>query len=293
MTVSSIETLMMTVSLFLLMLGMGATLTVEHFRQVMRQPLPVLVGLCGQYGLMPLIAMLLALGLGLSPAVAVGLVIMGCSTGGAISNFFCYLSRGDLALSISMTVVSALIGFLMIPPLLLVYTAPFLDSTRDPALVLPVGKIFATLVVILIPVCLGILLRKHSILWANRAEAGGSVVGILFMILVIVSNIMRDAEAILLMDSTVYLAALLLGPIGFLLGYLAGRLLGLTSPGRRAVSLETGVQNIPLAIAIVLISFPGEIQAEVLAVPILYGIIIAPLAALGAVFLRRYDRDHA
>lgn len=287
MTVSELETLLMIVSLCLLMLGMGATLTVGEFRQVLGQPLPVLIGLASQYGWMPLIAMLLALGLNLTPATAVGLIIIGCSTGGAMSNFFCYIARGDLALSISMTVVSTLSGFMMIPLLLLVYTAPFLHASGDPSLVIPLSKVFAALLVILIPVSIGILLRNRSLLWARRAKTSGTLAGVLLIIYITMSNILREGEAMLMMDPKVYLAAVLLGPMGFLLGYLGARLLGLANAQRRAVSLETGVQNIPLAMAIILISFPGEIQAEVLVVPIFYGITIAPLTALG-VWLLRY-----
>ena len=87
MTLSLLESLLMPLSLCLLMLGMGATLTPDHFRVIARRPLPVLIGLASQYGWMPLIAVALALGLQLTPATAVGLIILGCSAGGALSNF--------------------------------------------------------------------------------------------------------------------------------------------------------------------------------------------------------------
>ena len=286
MTLSGMETILIFVSLCLLMLGMGATLTTDHFRQVIRRPLPVLIGLASQYGWMPLIAMLLALGLNLSPAMAVGLIIMGCSSGGALSNYFSYVGRGDLALSISMTVVSTLIGFLMIPLLLLVYTAQFLNASGDHSLTIPIAKIFVTLLIILIPVWLGVSLRRHSLLWARRVELIGGTVGLLLVAVAIASNIYREADAIRMMDPSVYLAGFLLGLIGFMLGYLGARLLGLTDPQRRAVSLETGLQNVPLAMAIILISFPGEIRSEILVVPIFYGLAVVPLAALVALLLR-------
>ena len=276
----------MPVFIFLLMLGMGATLTADHFRGVLRQPLPVLIGLASQYGWMPLIAITLSLVLNLSPAIAVGLIIMGCTAGGPLSNFFTYISRGDLALSISMTVVSTLTGFLMIPLMLLIYTAPFLHSSGDHNLNLPLGKVFVSLFIILIPVAFGVVLRRRSPHWAKRVEVGGTVAGLLLIILVIANTLLREAHVMLQLDPSIFLAGILLGPIGFILGYLGARALGLASPQRRAVSLETGVQNVPLAIAIILISFPGEIQSEILVVPIYYGIAIAPLAALAALLIR-------
>jgi BASS family bile acid:Na+ symporter len=189
-----------------------------------------------------------------------------------------------------MTVVSTLTGFLMIPLLLFIYTAPFLDASQDNSLSIPLGRIFATLLFILIPVWLGVVLRRYSLLWARRAEITGSAVGLLLIILIVGSNVLREADTMLMMDSSVYFAGVLLSPIGILLGYLGARLLRLETRQRRAVSLETGVQNVPLALAIILISFPGEIQHEVLAVPIFYGIAYAPLAALGAWLLRYFDK---
>jgi bile acid transporter len=291
MTLSGMDTLLMPVFMFLLMLGMGATLTADPFRLVLRKPVPVLIGLASQYGWMPLIAMILALVLNLPPAMAVGLIIMGCTAGGPISNFFTYIGRGDLALSISMTLVSTVTGFLMIPFMLLIYTAPFLHSSGDHNLNIPLGKIIVTLFVILIPVGLGMLVRKRSHLWARRVEVGGTVAGLLLIILIIANTLLREAGAMLQINPSVYLAAIMLGPIGFTMGYLSARVLGLELPQRHAVSLETGLQNVPLAMAIILISFPGDIQSEILVVPIFYGIVITPLAALTALLMR--NRGHA
>ena len=288
MTLSGMETLLMPVFMFLLMLGMGSTLTADHFRLVLRQPVPVMIGLASQYGWMPLIAIALALLLKLPPAIAVGLIIMGCTAGGPLSNFFTYMGRGDLALSISMTVISTLSGFIMIPLMLLIYTAPFLNLSGNHNLTIPLGKIVLTLFVILVPVGLGILLRSCSLTWARRVEKGGTTAGLLIIVLVIASAVLREAGTMSQVDPLIYLAGILLGPIGFILGYLGARSLGLATPQRRAVSLETGVQNVPLALAIILISFPPEIQADILVVPIFYGIAIAPLAALAALLLRRY-----
>jgi len=288
MALSGVETLLMPVFLFLLMLGMGATLTADNFRQVLRQPTPVLIGLASQYGWMPLIAVILALLLNLPAANAVGLLIMGCTAGGPLSNFFTYIGRGDLALSVSMTVVSTLTGFVMIPLMLLLYTAPFLHASEDHNLMIPLGKIFVTLFAVLIPVGLGILLRSRSLLWARRMEKGGTAAGLLVIVLVIAITVLREFDAMLQVDPMIYLAGILLGPIGFILGYLGARTLGLAIPQQRAVSLETGCQNVPLAMAIILISFPPESQPEILAAPIFFGIAIAPLAALAALLLRRY-----
>lgn len=289
MSVSELEALLMPVFLFLLMLGMGATLTTDNFREVFRQPAPVTIGLASQYGWMPLIALALAVVLNLSTTTAVGLIILGCVAGGPLSNFFTYIARGDLALSVSMTVTSTVVGTLMIPLLLLIYTGPFLDSSGEHDIVIPYDKIFVTLLVILVPVGLGMSLRRRNLLWAQRIEKWGVAAGLTLIMLVIVSAVLREGATMLQVDPRIYLAALVLGPTGFLMGYLGTVVLGLDIPQQRAVTVETGVQNVPLALAIILISFPADVQTEILVAPIFYGITIAPLAFIAALIIRRYS----
>jgi BASS family bile acid:Na+ symporter len=289
MSLSGIETLLMPVFMFLLMLGLGATLSADNFRQILRRPRPVLIGLASQYGWLPPIALGLALTLKLSPAIALGLIIMSCSAGGPISNFFAYISRADLALSISMTVVSTLCGVIMIPLLLLLYTTPFINAAGDSTLTIPLAKIIVTLIILLVPVGLGIFLRRQSPLWARRVATGGTIAGWSVIVLVITSTLLREGAALLQLAPGIYLAGLLLAPIGFLFGYLGARTLEMATAQRRAVSLETGIQNVPLALAIILLSFPAEVQTEILVVPILYGVAIVPLSAL-AVWLFRLER---
>jgi len=286
MILTELETLLMPVFVVLLTLGMGATLSISDFSHLLRRPKPVLIGLASQYGWMPLIALGLALLLDLQPAVAVGLIIMGCCPGGVISNFFAYLARADLALSVSMTVVSTLTGFIMLPLLLFFYSAPFLDTQGDGGLVIPYSKIVVTLMAMLVPLCLGMLLRSRNRLWARRVEKSGSLAGCAVLILVIVNTVLREGDSLLQLGLNNYLAGLLLAPCGFLLGYFGARVLKLGVAQRCSVSLETGFQNAPLALAIILISFPAQVQPQILTLPILYAVAILPLSALAAWLLR-------
>ena len=100
--------------------------------------------------------------------------------------------------------------------------------------------------------------------------------------MIVVGIIQRESDTLLRVDWRVILACILLGPMGFLLGYFFAWLLKLGIAQRRAVSLETGSQNTPLALAIVLISFPPEIRSDILVAPLIYGMAIVPLTALAA-----------
>ncbi len=291
MSLSGLETLLVAVFLLLLMLGMGATLTVAHFRVVLRRPGALLIGLASQFGWMPLIAFGLAQGLQLPAEIAIGLVVMGCSAGGTTSNFFSYLSGADLALSIAMTVTSTIAVLVMIPLVLWIYTPSFGVGAGNPDLVIPYNNVVMTLLAVLVPVGLGILLRSRSERWARRVERGGSLAGFVVLALVIIGNVMREGSRLLEIAPSIYLAASLLGPIGFALGHASGRLLGLARPQQRAVSLETGIQNAPLALGIILLSFDSPVREQVLIAPLLYGVIVVPLSAAAAGLFRLQDRN--
>ncbi|MCR9092688.1 MAG: bile acid:sodium symporter [bacterium] len=283
MTLSALQSTLVAAFLLLLMFGMGATLSRERFATVVAAPRPLLIGLVSQFLWMPFAAFVIARALELPDAVAIGLVIMGCSTGGTSSNFFTWFARADLALSISMTVTSTVVGVVAIPLVLSIWTRPF---TR-PDLEIPYTSIVTTLVAVIVPVALGVWLRSRSVLWASRAERFGGLCGWGVLALVILGGVIRDADILLSIPPEVYLAATLLGPLGFGLGWIGARLLSLDTPQRRAVCLETGIQNAPLALAVVTLSFPADQAPEVLVAPLLYGVLVVPCSAVVAYAFRR------
>jgi predicted Na+-dependent transporter len=112
----------LTLLVFLLMLGLGATLLPHQLMTALRSPKPLIVGVLSQFVVMPHIALLLAAVFDLEPSTAVGLLIVGCTPGGSTSNLFAFWSSGDVALSIAMTCFSTLVGTILMPILLVVYT---------------------------------------------------------------------------------------------------------------------------------------------------------------------------
>lgn len=116
------ETRLLGIMMMVIMLGMGASLTFKDFRIAFRKPQGILIGLLCQYAIMPFIGYLLAVLLGLPPALAIGLILMGCMPGGTTSNIFAYFSKSVLALSIMMTICSTLAAVVMVPLLLEFYS---------------------------------------------------------------------------------------------------------------------------------------------------------------------------
>lgn len=276
------ETTLLGVMMMIIMLGMGASLTFKDFRIALRKPQGIGVGLACQYGLMPLLAFGLAQALDLPPAYAVGLILMGCMPGGTTSNIFAYFSRGTLSLSILMTVCSTLVAVLMVP-----LTLAFYSSGIEGEWQIPRGNVVQVLFVLLVPTLIGMALRKWNANVGAVIEMIGAVLGVVVIVFLIGSWVPRNWPLLLETGLPVYAASIGLGLAGFVLGYGLSR--GLRQDPRRArtIALETGIQNGPLAVLIVVLTFSGTQQQEVLLIPVLYSLFIVLTSSAVTVWFRR------
>ena len=275
--------------LVVLMTGMGATLRPVDFVNVVKHPKGALIGLFSQFGWMPAIAFGLAVALELPVELALGLVIVGATPGGATSNMFTYYSRGDLALSISMTVVSTVVAVAAMPLVLFLYASRLGGGAAE----IPYGSIVTTLVVVLVPVAIGMAIRARNAKAAARAEQLGAISGVVVLLLLVISGVVRNRAVFAGIPGSGYAAAALLGLLGMGLGYLGAALLGLGRSQRRAVSLETGIQNSALAFGISLASFPASMQDAMLQLPMLYALFVLMSATLVTFYFRATSRAEA
>jgi BASS family bile acid:Na+ symporter len=276
------ETRLLGVMMMIIMLGMGSSLTFKDFAIALRKPQGIAVGLVCQYGVMPALAFGLAQVLALPPAYAVGLILMGCMPGGTTSNIFAYFSKGTLSLSILMTVSSTLLAVVMVPLTLTLYSAGIEGEWQVPA-----GNVIQVLVVLLVPTVIGIALRKWNANVGAVVEMFGALLGVVVILFLIGSWVPRNWGLLLETGFPVYAASIGLGAIGFVLGYALSRLLRQDARRSRTIALETGIQNGPLAVLIVLLSFEGTRQQEVLLIPVLYSLFIVLTSSAVTVWFRR------
>jgi len=278
--VSPLEQAVLALMIFAIMLGMGASLTPRDFYLALRRPYGLIIGLVSQYGFMPFIGFMLATLLTVPDAIALGILIMSCMPGGTTSNIFTYFSKGNLALSVLMTVTSTVAGIVMIPLVLVIYASALdLDIPRE--------NIIATLVLLLVPVGIGMVLRKINANVGAVTEFIGSVLGIVFILFLVVSWIPRNWQFLLETSSATYIAAIGIGAAGITIGYFFARALKLHPRNARTVALETGIQNGPLALAIIVFTFPEEEAAALTAVPVLYSLFIMFIATFVTLIFRR------
>ena len=280
--VSAFEQTLLAVMMGVIMLGMGAALTPQDFRSSLKRPFGLFVGLVSQYGFLPLIGFLLALALPLSPEVKIGLVIMSCMPGGTTSNIFTYFAKGNLALSMLMTVNSTVFGVVLIPLLIVIYAAGLGISV-------PADNIIRTLIVLLVPVLIGMGLRRWNANIGAIVELVGGALGIFFILFLMASWVPRNWQFLMSTPLPVFAAVIALGLLGFLAGYLFSAMLKLHPRNAQTISMEIGIQNGPLAVAIVALSFTGVQQQQIIAVPALYSLFIVINATLLTFWYRRIN----
>jgi len=278
-----LETTLLGIMMMVIMLGMGASLTFRDFLIAFKKPKGVLIGLLCQFGIMPFLGYLLAVVLGLPPALAVGLILMGCMPGGTTSNIFTYFSKGVLALSIMMTSVSTLCAVVFVPALIAFYSK-LAGVTGEFAI--PAANVAQVLVVLLVPTVIGMVLRKANPNVGATVELIGSMLGIFVILFLIVSWVPRNYQLLLSTPWYVFFAAIGLGLFGMVLGYFLSRAVRQDLNRSRTISLETGIQNGPLAVLIVTLTFTGEMQQQVLLVPVLYSLFIVLSSSAVTVWYR-------
>lgn len=263
-----------------IMLGMGASLTPRDFYLALRRPYGLAVGVISQYGIMPLLGFALAMFLVVPEPIAIGILIMACMPGGTTSNIFTYFSKGNLALSVLMTVTSTVLGVVMIPLILLVYASALdLDIPRE--------DIVRVLIVLLVPVAIGMGLRRLNANVGAVIEFCGAILALFFIAFIMLTWIPQNWQFLLNTTPATYAAAIGLGLIGIVFGYGFAIAIRLHPRNARTVALETGIQNGPLAIAIIVFTFPPEEQQAIMAVPALYSLFIVIVSTLVTLFFRR------
>lgn len=281
---TELETTLLGIMMMVIMLGMGASMTPRDFRIAFRKPKGILVGLLSQFAVMPFLGFLLAIGLGLPPALVVGLLLIACMPGGTTSNIFAYFSKGVLALSIMMTTVSTLVAVVMVP-LLLSFYGGMAGVSGDYAI--PPGNVAQILVVLLVPTLLGMVLRKLNPNIGATIELIGSFMGVVVILFLIASWVPRNYQLLLDTGLTIYAATIGIGLIGMLFGYWLARGLGQDTNRSRTISLETGIQNGPLAVLVITLTFTGVMQQEVLLIPVLYSLFIVLTSTAITLWYRR------
>ena len=245
--VTLVNTVVIPICLFLIMMGMGLTLITNDFKRVLKYPKAVGIGLTNQLILLPIIGFALANIMPLRPEYAVGVMLLVLCPGGTTSNLFTYLAKGDVALSVTMTAIASVITVFTIPIVLSFSLIYFMGSGSE--FELPVVKTVLTLVVLtIVPISIGMLIKRYAPKVADRSQVYVSRFGVIFLtfLVLFLGYVQRD----IIVD-----AFIATGPVSVLLnlstmalGYYSSKWFGLNLAQRTSVTLEVGLQNSTLSI---------------------------------------------
>ena len=230
------------------MFGMGLTLNLTDFKIVFSRPKDVITGCLAQFTIMPLLAWVLATVFRLDEALALGVVLVGCCPGGTASNVITYLAKGDLALSVGMTAVSTLLAPLLTPLL----TWALAGKTVD---VDVAGMLLSILWVVILPIVVGLTVKWIWPKFTEKATDYLPAVSSIAIALIVAIVIGANASKLMAGGLVIVVVVVLHNLCGLSLGYLIGRMLGLSEPKKRAISIEVGMQNSGLASSLATIHF--------------------------------------
>jgi BASS family bile acid:Na+ symporter len=279
---SVLTTSLLPVALGIVMLGLGLSLTIADFARVVRFPKAVLVGLFAQTVVLVAIAYLLARLADLPPELAVGLMLLAASPGGATANIYSHLAHGDVALNITLTAVNSLLALVTLPLIVDASLTHFLG--QDQFVPPPTRKIVEVAAIIVVPVVLGMALRAGLPRLAAALERPIRVFAVLVLAAVIMAAILAEWERLPGFIAAVGAVCLAFNLLSMAIGYGLPRVLALPRGQAIAISMEIGIHNGTLAIFIAL----NVLQNAAMSVPAaVYSIIMFVTASVFTAWLNR------
>ncbi|XP_061697094.1 ileal sodium/bile acid cotransporter [Syngnathoides biaculeatus] len=266
----------LTIMLAMVMFSMGCTVDAQKLWGHVKRPWGIIIGFLCQFGIMPFTAFALSIAFNVLPVQAIVIIIMGCCPGGSGSNIICYWLDGDMDLSISMTACSSIVALGMMPLCLIIYTSIW---TSTDTIQIPYDSIGITLVALLVPIGVGMYVKRKWPHLAKKILKVGSITGFgLIIIIAVVGGILYQSSWTI--APSLWIIGTIYPFIGFGLGFLLARCVGQPWYRCRTIALETGFQNSQLCSTIVQLSFsPAELEV-MFAFPLIYSIFQLVVAVL-------------
>ena len=243
-------------SLAFIMFSLGLGLTIEDFSRVIKQPKDFLIGLICQIILLPIVAFLIVKIWPISPELAIGVIIISVAPGGVTSNILTFLSKGDVALSISLTAIVSLLSVITVPYVLIssIYLLGYDSLIKDISLISMAIQMF---LIVAIPTLIGMILRKFLTNFAIKFGNIANKISIFLFVFVLIGAIVSEKDNIIEYFAEAGLVTLFLNVLMMILAFYIASFFGSAPPQKKAISIECGLQNGTLAIFIGTTLFNG------------------------------------
>ena len=239
--------------LSIVMFSMGLTLKTKDFYRIFKNFKIILLGIFLQFLLMPGIGYFLISIFDLETVIAIGILLVGTAPGGTASNVICYLAKGDIALSISLTTCSTFLAVFFMPTLFWLYTGTDID--------VPILQMMLSIFkIIILPVTLGVILNSLNLKFLNKIKNALPLIAITAIVIIIATIIGSSSDQILIYGWLILLIVIFHNLLGFIFGYYSCYLLNLDKKTSRTIAIEVAMQNSGLATALA-IKYFGAISA--------------------------------
>jgi BASS family bile acid:Na+ symporter len=273
---SALTTVALPLALAIVMFGLGLSLAPSDFAAIGRRPKVVLVALALQLLVLPALCFGIVLAFDLPAILAVGMLLLAASPGGTTANLFSHLFRGDVALNITLTAINSVVAVVTLP-VVTNLAIQYFDPADSGSLGLQFGKTAQVFAVVLVPVALGMVVRRRSAAFADRMDKPVRILSAVVLALVIVGTMLAEQDRIGEYLRQIGLPAVVFCLLSLSVGFAVPRLLGIERRQATASAFEIGIHNSTLAIAVAI----SVLDSVELAVPAaVYGVLMFPLAAV-------------
>ena len=239
--------------LSLAMFSMGLTLKIDNFIKIFKDFKIIFLGVSLQFLLMPFLGFTLVKIFSLEQLIAIGVILVGCAPGGTASNVICYLARGDVALSISLTIWSTILAVFLMPTIFWIYTGSNIEIPFF-QMIISIFKI------VIIPVILGVFLNSINFIDLKKIKLCLPLIAVLSILFIITIIIASNSDQIFKHGPKIFLIVICHNLLGFFLGFFLSKKMKYSEKISRTIAIEIGMQNSGLATALA-IKYFGTLSA--------------------------------
>jgi bile acid:Na+ symporter, BASS family len=258
------------IALAFIMFGVALGIKVGDFKALISAPKQIITGIASQFILLPAITFVLVLLIKPTPTVALGMILVSACPGGNISNFISSIAKGNTALSVALTAISTMAAIFMTPLNFSFWGKLYVDyysKASSAGLLRPIEidifQVFQTVFILLgIPLILGLLFAHYFPRITKKIKSPLNILSILIFLGIVVGALMSNFDHFMNYIHLIFFIVLIHNALALLSGFSLATLVRIKRPGRRSLTIETGIQNSGLALALIFNPkiFPPELQ---------------------------------
>lgn len=230
------------------MFGMGLTLRAKDFSEVVKRPFDVLIGILGQFVIMPVLAYVLCIILNLPSEIAVGVILVGCCPGGTASNVMTFLGKGDVPLSVTISACTTVLAPIVTPALIYIFAKQWVEVD-------PMAMFLSIVNIVILPILAGVIVNTLFGKYVKEAVTALPLISVVAIVAIVCAVVAVSQKQISETGLLIFAVVVLHNCIGLALGYVLAYIFKMDLKKKKALSIEVGMQNSGLGVALAMAHF--------------------------------------